>query len=157
MFIDNSRKSIEKIELNKKLTDEFPFLLPRNVFTDELPDNYDYSYTLLDEMPSGWKKSFGLKMCNELKKVLIETNCLDTFRIHQIKEKYGTLRIYSNFTNDKLEKVISKYEDLSASTCLYCGQPAEYVTLGWISYLCEKCAKESHYYATFKRGYSKLQ
>ena len=157
MFIDNSRKTIEKIELNKKLTDEFPFLLPRNVFTDELLDNYDYSYTLLDEMPSGWKKSFGLKMCNELKKVLIETNCLDTFRIHQIKEKYGTLRIYSNFTNDKLENVIGKYEDLSASTCLYCGKPAEYVTLGWISYLCEKCAKESHYYATFKRGYSKLQ
>ena len=27
---------------NKELTDRFPFLLPRNRFTDRIPDSYEY-------------------------------------------------------------------------------------------------------------------
>ena len=30
---------------NKRLVEEYPFLIPRNLFTDEIPDNYDYTYT----------------------------------------------------------------------------------------------------------------
>lgn len=38
---------------NKELVEEFPFLLPRNRFTGEVPKDYDYSYTELDAMPEG--------------------------------------------------------------------------------------------------------
>jgi hypothetical protein len=31
-------------EQRKKLTELYPFLIPRNVFTDEIPENYDYDY-----------------------------------------------------------------------------------------------------------------
>ena len=42
-----------KIKENKKLVKEFPFLLPRNVWTGEIISDYDYSFTELDSMPDG--------------------------------------------------------------------------------------------------------
>ena len=33
------------IEKNKELIKKYPFLLPRNVWTDKVPEDYDYSYT----------------------------------------------------------------------------------------------------------------
>ena len=38
-----------RIEENKKLCKEFPFLIPRNRWTGEIPDDYDYTYTELDD------------------------------------------------------------------------------------------------------------
>lgn len=38
---------------NKKLITEYPFLLPRNLFSDKVSEDYDYSYTLLDLFPEG--------------------------------------------------------------------------------------------------------
>ena len=34
-------------ELNKKMVEEFPFLLPRNRWTDKVSEDYDYSYNEL--------------------------------------------------------------------------------------------------------------
>ena len=33
--------------------------MPRNRWTGEVPEDYDYSYTELDSMPDGWRKAFG--------------------------------------------------------------------------------------------------
>lgn len=38
---------------NKKLVKKYPFLLPRNVWTGEVSEDYDYSYTQADALPSG--------------------------------------------------------------------------------------------------------
>ena len=38
-------------ESNQKLIERFPFLMPRNRWTGEVPEDYDYSYTELDSMP----------------------------------------------------------------------------------------------------------
>ena len=35
-------------ESNQKLIERFPFLMPRNRWTGEVPEDYDYSYTELD-------------------------------------------------------------------------------------------------------------
>ena len=37
---------------------------------------------------------------------------------------------------------MSKYEKLSEEVCIHCGKQAKYISLGWISDLCEDCAKE---------------
>ena len=42
----------------KQLVERYPFLLPRNVFTDELEEDYDYSYLFPLEIPQGWFNLF---------------------------------------------------------------------------------------------------
>jgi len=74
---------------NKELVKRYPFLLPRNVWTDKIPEDYDYSYTLFDEVPDMWRKKFGKQMLEELREILIEGNYLKQYRVLQIKEKYG--------------------------------------------------------------------
>lgn len=69
-------------------------------------------------------------MLSEIKDELININQLEEFRILEIKEKYGTLHFYTNFTTDKLNAIICKYEDLSMLTCYKCGNPSTHVSLG---------------------------
>ena len=101
------------IEENKKLIERYPFLLPRDGWNDTVHEDYDYSYTELDSMPEGWRKAFGNMMMEELREVLIEENFLDGFRILEIKEKWGELRLYTNYHNDKIERIIKKYTTMS--------------------------------------------
>ena len=80
---------MSNIENNKELIEKYPFLLPRNVWTGKVSEDYDYSYTLLDDMPEGWKNCFGEIMCEIIKDALVKNNYLEKYRISQIKEKYG--------------------------------------------------------------------
>lgn len=62
----------------------------------------------------------------------------------QIKEKYGGLRIYTNFGNKELYDMIDKAEDESYQVCETCGS-REDVGLkfdGWYETMCHKCAVE---------------
>ena len=127
---------------NKELVEEFPFLLPKNRLTGEVPENYDYSYTELDAMPEGWRKAFGIQLCKELKEALGEN--LHNYRIMQIKEKYGDLCWYDCGGNDETFKILDKYQTISANTCIKCGQPGELDFDGWILTLCKKHYEERH-------------
>jgi hypothetical protein len=98
------------------------------------------TYTELCSMPEGWRKSFGVQMCKDIKQALLKTSkqALYSYRILQIKEKYGELRWYdANATHD-VYAVILKYEELSRNTCIVCGESAKYTTTSWISPYCEK-------------------
>lgn len=128
---------------NKTLCELYPFLLPRNRWTGKVPEDYDYSYTELDAMPAGWREAFGIELCEEIKLCLdkMKPDVAAKYMITQIKEKYGQLCWYTNFTTEDLERVMRKYEDLSKRTCIVCGKPAEFITLGWISPYCGDCIK----------------
>lgn len=136
----------DAIEENKALIEEFPFLLPRNRWTDKVPDDYDFSYTELDNMPDGWRSAFGVQMCSELKEILIKAGALTDYRITDIKEKYGTLRWYENGFPVKAQREYldwqSKYLNLSERTCIKCGAKATKISVGYISPYCSKCAGE---------------
>ena len=41
------------MQLNKLMIKEFPFLLPRNRWTELVDDDYDYSYNELEAIPEG--------------------------------------------------------------------------------------------------------
>ena len=127
---------------NKKLIAEYPFLLPRNVFTDKVSDDYDYHYTLLDDMPRGWKKAFGEQLCRELKEALVKEGILEDYRVMQVKEKFGQLRWYDNCCSEKVYKVIDKYESLSEHTCIECGGEGTMRNDSWISPYCDECYKK---------------
>ena len=43
---------------------------------------------------------------------------------------------------DEIEEWEAKYDRLSEKTCINCGKPAKYMSIGWISPWCEDCAKE---------------
>jgi hypothetical protein len=132
----------DKIEENKALCEKYPFLLPRNDFTGNLEENYDYSYTWLDEIPYGWCKAFGLRICEEIKVALIAENCLEKYRILQIKEKFGQLTWYDNGHSDVVDDVLLKYEYISKFVCIECGKlfpEARMVCGGWVSPFCREC------------------
>ncbi len=136
----------EAIAENKALIEEFPFLLPRNRWTDKVPDDYDFSYTELDNMPDGWRSAFGLQMCRELKEILKKAGALTDYRITDIKEKYATLRWYDNGVPVKAEKEYlawqSKFVKLSQSTCIKCGEKATKTSVGYIAPYCSECASQ---------------
>lgn len=147
---------------NRKLCERFPFLIPWNRWSGNLitecqngkrgywPGNpeaipdYDWSYTELDSMPTGWRKAFGLQMCEEIRDALIEDGDLDRWRIVQLKEKYGSMRLYDNGhkVGSRIPDIIGKYEGMSSQTCIICGKPATKVTMGWISPFCDHCCPD---------------
>ena len=142
----NYRRSKEE---NKKLIEKYPWLDPRRGISDEdilnaFNDNYNYSYTILDDMPNGWNYTFGEQMCEEIAQALKEDNIpLKDYRVLEVKEKYGTLHWYDFGGNSKIDKIIDKYENLSKTICANCGLPSKYCSKGWILYLCENCFNES--------------
>ena len=129
------------IKYNKELIFKYPFLLPRNRFSGQVPEDYDYSYTELDEMAPGWRIAFGTPLCDELLAELRQCDFIAQYRITQIKEKYGYLHWYDAGypVDSRIDSILYKYEDLSFCICPSCGNVTKYGTDGWIQYICEDC------------------
>jgi len=64
----------------------------------------------------------------------------------QIKQKFGGLRFYVNYSNDDIDRAISIAESLSYKICEKCGSYVDKVKTvpynGWIQSLCNKCRRE---------------
>jgi hypothetical protein len=82
----------------------------------------DYSYTMYDDVPIGWKRAFGKIMLEEYREVLIRKHYLKEFQWVQVKEKYGTLRLYSNAAPMEVLDLESKYDYISGFFCISCGR-----------------------------------
>lgn len=100
-----------------------------------------YPYELFGiECGNGWKSLYEpileyIKEYNETHKENIE--------IHQIKEKFGGLRIYPSFYTDELMKMIDEAEEKSYGMCENCGKPCKQINVGhWIYTLCQDCYEE---------------
>ena len=139
------------IEYNKALCEKYPFLTWTHdpLFICDNPDKEpDYKYTWQDEIPDGWRLAFCPTMWDELKAILEKANYTNEFEFMQIKEKYGTLRLYYGGVPESIYKEVSAWEDkydrLSEQTCMRCGAKAEVMTLGWISYYCKNCMDEMY-------------
>ena len=136
----------EAISLNKELCKEYPFLAcDVNIWTGKKRLDYDYSYTWYDDLPSGWRVAFGEMLLEELASLLDKANFKEKYEISQIKEKYGSLRWYSNgvpaVISDEYHTLMSKYENLSGAICICCGKPDVRSTTGWITPVCYDCWK----------------
>ena len=84
-------------------------------------------------------------MCAEIKQALLEEGgeeLLDQYRVDQIKEKYGFLRWYDSFSTRRIQDIVSRYEKLSARTCIQCGKPATKLSRGWIAPWCGECGND---------------
>lgn len=126
---------------NLKLIEQYPFLLPQQQSTAVSPANYEFGYTELDAIPDGWRTAFGEDICQEIMEELVRNNCVDTYRVLQIKEKYGELHWYSQGGTERIHcEIVPKYEKMSRQICIQCGQPATLISEGWISPWCNTCA-----------------
>lgn len=121
---------------NKELIEKYPFL--------KLNCDDEYEFTWLDDLEPGWKKAFGLDFCKELDEAIKKDDCEDSFEFLQIKEKFAELRIYYTGGGPEVEKVITKYEELSKYICGHCGKYATKITDIWIYPLCDNCVKNVH-------------
>lgn len=64
--------------------------------------------------------------------------------LDQVKEKWGTLRFYTEGTLEMLER-IELAEQQSAVTCEECGVPGEMRMGSWCRTLCDRCYSGSAY------------
>jgi hypothetical protein len=81
------------------------------------------------------------------------------YELHQVKEKFGTLRYYIGFPytdsedhqrrqeqSEQMEKIIREYEEISAITCESCGNPGKTLARHhWYRTLCPTCGQEQGY------------
>ncbi len=82
----------------------------------------DYSYTMYDDVPIDRKRAFDKIMLEEYREVLIRNHYLKDFQWGEIKEKYGTLRLYSNGAPMEVLRLESKYDYISGFFCISCGR-----------------------------------
>lgn len=127
-------------EMNKEVINAFPWLQIHNAFSGEAVE--DYRFTMLDEIPKGWRAAFAVPMCHEIQNEWNRIKRLhgEEFFILQWKEKYGTFRIYFSYYTKKLDEIEEKYNNISENVCIECGKPATCITTGWISPYCDDCA-----------------
>lgn len=99
------------------------------------------AYTEWDSLKQypGWYNTFGQELLDELYHQLKKEGLLYKFRIHDIKEKFGVLEIYTNRISNEVNNIISKYRKLSWDTCITCGNKSEVYTTSWISPYCKSC------------------
>lgn len=133
------------IEIKKRVNNfiicvKYPFFWPRNVWTGKKCSGF-FSFTELDHLPNGWRKAFGIQMAEEIQKCVnkLPKSEKKHFIITQLKEKYGSLRLYTSYTFWELDKIISKYEKISEETCVSCGKPAKWFSEGYILPYCDDC------------------
>lgn len=119
----------------------YPFLNPFQKLETKGFHMCFYTYSLLDCMPIGWNKAFGLKMAKEIKQWLKEHNITD-YEVTDVKEKWGRLHWYDNGPIQLYEDVILKYEKMSFELCIRCGKKASHVSRGYILPFCEDCMQK---------------
>lgn len=97
---------------------------------------------ILNNMPKGWVDAFGDLLCEELSKVVS-----DDFDILEVKEKFGSLRIYYGGTvSDEVRNIIMKYEYISKYICHQCGKPdVRMIDIGYIIPCCDNCYYNFYY------------
>lgn len=139
-------------EENKKLVEKYPFLLPRNVFSGEVLEGYNYDYLKGFSSP-GWKRIF-MDYCEEIlpSYLKLSEENQKRFMFFELKEKYGEMRIYTSFSWEEERTANNKACARSRLTCAYCGKVPHtsngnnliWRSQGWITYLCKECAKKEH-------------
>ena len=110
-----------------------------------------WSYDDMLKGCEGWHKIFHHRIWKDMKRQLIKDNMLYSFRITDIKEKYGYLRIYCHSATKEIYRIIEAYGRMSYYKCINCGKNAKFLTGGYILPYCEDCFPDNRFvYATTK-------
>lgn len=64
---------------------------------------------------------------------------IENFKITQVKEKFGTLRVYTSNSDEYINGLLDMAENMSEITCECCGKDGKTRTDGWFRTLCDDC------------------
>lgn len=119
----------------------------KNNWKDDLLAKYDH-LLIKDER---WAiRMFGLEVPDGWREILetlfkkIDVHCSNSgckpIEIQQVKEKFGTLRVYYDGGDDRISRFVHNAEHLSAGTCELCGTRENVgATMGWVTTCCRNC------------------
>lgn len=103
---------------------------------EKYPQLFKNTHRYNMEIPEGWNDIVD-KLCQQL----IDINYQG--EVTQMKEKFGSLRFYTNSFTEEAQPFIDATEKLSSSTCEVCGEWGEVSTKKyWMRTLCPKHVKE---------------
>lgn len=88
------------------------------------------------ECGDGW--FFLLDKLFETIQSYLDCNNKEQVILSQVKEKFGTLRVYCEGADDIVYGMIWFAERLSANICEICGEKGKLNSLGWIKCRCDK-------------------
>ena len=134
-------------ELEKKLSEDFPFMIAKNDWTGEVClDEDGNTFGFPCSYSDGWYQ-LTHDLCQELTDLYIANGINpDTIDIMQVKEKFAGLRFYTGGLIEGGNEIIQKYEDISFETCEICGEQGTVCRRGtWYATLCDKHRDEMNY------------
>ena len=101
----------------------------------------------------GWMAIYDRLFTDFEDELLQDPASLRRFRLRQLKEKFGCMRVYYGFEDPgrvpgdlraRLRELTRQAEQQSMKTCQRCGQPGELRTFGgWVATLCARHAKQA--------------
>lgn len=106
--------------------------------TKDLERFYDKLYTDKAQIPERVQEEVEKKNFRPVKEAVPQ------IQFTQVKEKFGTLRMYTNSYDDYIDGVIALAEMMSSVTCEVCGIPGRQTKGGWVQTLCVRCAKQEN-------------
>ena len=84
----------------------------------------------------------------------VDVSIMPQVEAAQVKEKFGTLRFYTQGHYDAvIGALVAFAERMTECTCEQCGNPGDYQTGGWCRVICEPCdQKRQEEYEKHKNG-----
>jgi hypothetical protein len=126
---------------------------PENFLPEDAGKHAEGLLKILERIPEHWGRwiscgSGWYPLLIELNEKLAQIE--PDYEIHQVKEKFGTLRYYIGTIDhdrfDQMSKIIDSYESKSAITCETCGSEGELRSQRyWYRTLCVTCATAQGY------------
>ena len=114
-------------EFNNELGKRFPFMITST------GNNYMF------DIYEGWLTAFSAPFLIHVRRAMAIDKS-ENAQILEVKEKYGTLRVYWGYAHPYAELVTTMYELLSGYYCCHCGKyGAKLTQSGWITALCRSC------------------
>lgn len=71
-----------------------------------------------------------------------DTEVVQQVTLDQVKEKFGTLRVYYSGGDDYIRGVVSMAQAMSGSTCEVCGNAGKFRGKSWFYTACDEHAKD---------------
>jgi len=126
-----------KKELEQKLVERYPTLFK------EYGGDMRRTYMAWGcECGDGW-----FDILDEMCEKLSDPKFRDSVVLAQVKEKFGTLRVYTEVVPeeifDEVYEITDKAKIKSESTCEVCGKPGILRGQGWLRTLCGECNEKN--------------
>jgi len=101
-------------------------------------------FTIIDELCANIEqhienKNWNIKHKKERGELPQDAPNFPQIEATQVKEKFGGLRFYVNYSDEYIDGLISMAESMSLRTCEFCGNPGLPNEEGWISTQCDPC------------------